>query len=48
MKKPATVDRESVIIKLTLLIGACRSPTIKKSDIEKSLEAYIKELTHAK
>lgn len=40
-----TVDKESVIIKLTMLIGACRMPRITKKQIEQSIEAYIKELS---
>jgi len=42
------VSRESVIVRLTLLIGACRTKSITKKQIEQSLESYIKELSHAK
>lgn len=40
--------REQVIIKLTMLIGACRSPKIRKSEIEESIERFIKELEKKK
>ena len=40
-----TISKESVIVKLTLLAGACRMPRINKKQIEKSLEDYIKELS---
>jgi len=40
-----TIDREAVIVKLTLLVGACRTPRITKKQIEKSLEDYIEELS---
>jgi hypothetical protein len=43
----ATVHRTSVIVRLTLLVGACRSPNISKRKIEESLERYIKELSDA-
>lgn len=33
--------KEQLIIKITLLIGACRQKSVKKSDIEKSLESLI-------
>lgn len=40
--------RTQVIVKLTMLIGACRISTIKKKDIEQSLERFIKELEREK
>lgn len=42
-----TIDRTSVIVRLTLLIGACRMPRITKRQIEQSLQAYIDELEKA-
>jgi hypothetical protein len=39
-----TIDRQSVIVRLTLMIGACRMPRITKKQIEASLQAYLKEL----
>lgn len=36
--------RTKVIIKLTMLIGACRTPSIKKTQIEESIERFIKEI----
>lgn len=36
--------KTQVIVKLTMLIGACRVSRITKKDIEKSLEQFIKEL----
>ena len=38
------MDKEAVIVKLTLLVGACRMPRITKKQIEKSLQDYINEL----
>lgn len=43
-KVDPTVDRESVIVRLTLLTGGCRQPRITKKQIEDSLQRYIKEL----
>jgi len=40
-----TVGRDSVIVRLTLLTGACRQPRISKKQIEDSLQRYIKELS---
>ena len=36
--------RTQVIVKLTLLIGACRVPSVKKKQIEQSLEEFIATL----
>lgn len=49
MKKPkARTDaerlREFIVIKLTLLVGAARTPGISKKRIEQSLEEAIKEI----
>lgn len=40
--------KQQVIVKLTMLIGACRISTIKKKDIEQSIERFIKELEKQK
>lgn len=36
--------KTQVVVKLTLLVGACRMPSVKKKQIEESLERFIKEL----
>lgn len=33
--------KESIIIKLIMLVGACRTKAIKKAQIEESLQQYI-------
>jgi Fe-S cluster biogenesis protein NfuA len=38
------VNREAVIVKLIMLIGACQTPSITKRQIAQSIEQYIKEL----
>ena len=36
--------KTQVIVKLTMLIGACRVKSISKKQIEQSLERFIEEL----
>lgn len=52
-EKPQVFDslgemKESIIIKLIMLVGACRTKTIKKSQIEQSLQKYIKTVGEMK
>jgi len=45
IESKAAISKEGVIVKLTLLVGACRMPRITKKQIEKALEDYIRELS---
>jgi hypothetical protein len=48
MENKEMISKESVIVKLTLLVGACRVPKITKKQIEKSLENAIQEIKNGK
>ncbi|MBX3017962.1 MAG: hypothetical protein KF767_08740 [Bdellovibrionaceae bacterium] len=48
LKKRAEDLQTQVTVKLTMLIGACRIPSIKKKQIEESLERFIEDLKKQK
>lgn len=38
------LDKEEVIVKLLLLVDACRNPRITKKQVGQSLQSYINKL----